>query len=151
MKKYSESILYDKADYHYESIESYGLPESHMSHHTLYFLRWLIENNLMSDLFNSEPRLIQEYRSGERSLLSIYEWWDCCFTDDMLSEEGNAFTQHYFDLNKGKYIMDYIDFLQGSLESEFHIEFNERNYEVLKQVIDKRYHKWKKRKWWWPF
>ena len=48
-----------------------------------------------------------------------------------------------FDFDKGKYIHDYIELLQGDLPSEFHIEYNEENYQRMKEVIDRRYKEWK--------
>ena len=152
MNEYKQPVVYDKTKYHLETIEGYGLPESHASHHTLYFLRWLIENGLMSEEFTLEAQPLDEYRTGKRTLLSLYEWWDCCLIDDMLSDEGNAFAQHYFDFEKGQYLNDYIGLLQGSLPSEFHIEFTDVNYAQLKPIIDKQYQRWKKpKKRRWPF
>ena len=145
-----QPVVYDKTKYHLETIDEYGLPESHASHHTLYFLRWLIENEIMSDEFKSETQPLNEYLTGERSLISLYEWWDCCLVDDMLSDEGNAFAQHYFDFEKGKYIQDYIKLLKGKLPSEFHVKYTDDNYAELKHILDKRYQDWKrpKKKWW---
>jgi hypothetical protein len=112
----------------------------------------LIENDLMGEEFTSEAEPLDQYRSGTRTLLSLYEWWDCCLLDGMLSDEGNAFAQHYFDFDGGQYLHDYIGLLKGSLPSEFHIEFTDDNYAKLKPIIDKRYRKWKNpKRWWWPF
>jgi hypothetical protein len=70
----------------------------------------------------------------------------------MLSEDGNKFAMHYFDFDKGRYIHDYIELLQGQLPSEFHINCNEANYQRMKEVIDRRYREWKTpKKSWWPF
>jgi len=139
-------VVYDKTKYHLETTDNYSLPEPHASYHTLYFLRWLIENDFMSDEFKSEEEPLNEYLTGKRSLLFLYEWWDCCLIDDMLSNEGNAFAQYYFDFEKGQYLKDYIGLLQGSLTSEFHIEFTDANYLKLKHIIDKNYKNWKKPK-----
>ncbi len=145
--------VYDKAKYHYETIEQHGLSEEHAANHTVFFLRWLIENNLMSEEFMEDSGdEIAKFRAGGATIHQVYEWWDCCLIDDMLSEEGNGFAMHYFDFDKGKYIHDYIDLLQGSLPSEFHIDYNEANYKRMKEVIDRRYKEWKvPKKSWWPF
>jgi hypothetical protein len=136
--------VYDKGKYHYDSVEEYGLPESHAYHHTVYFLRWLIDNDLMSEEFNSETAaLVEECRAGRASVLDVYEHWDCCLIDDMLSPEGNGFAKRYFDFEKGKYLSDYTGALQGTLPSEFHIDYNEANYQILKPIIDGRYANWK--------
>jgi hypothetical protein len=144
--------VYDKAKYHYETIEKYGLPEEHAANHTVFFLRWLIEQDLMDQSFVEESGgALQEFRAGA-SIHEVYEWWDGCLIDDMLSEEGNKFAMHYFDFHRGKYLQDYIDTLQGALPTEFHIVYSEENYQRMKRVIDSRYRDWKSpKKSWWPF
>ena len=57
----------------------------------------------------------------------------------MLSEEGNAFGMHYFDFERGRYIHDYIETLQGRLPSEFHVDYTEDGYQKMRKVIDRRY------------
>ncbi len=135
--------VYDKAKYHYESIEQHGLPEEHAANHTVVFLRWLIENELMSPWFIEESGdEIAKFHAGSTSIHQVYEWWDCCLIDDMLSDEGNAFAMHYFDFGKGKYIHEYIELLQGSLPSEFHVDYTEANYQRMKETIDRHYEEW---------
>jgi hypothetical protein len=145
--------VYDKAKYHYESIEQHGLSEEHAANHTVVFLRWLIEHNMMNDFFVRESNgTVEKFRRGEATIHQVYEWWDCCLIDDMLSEEGNAFAMAYFDFDHGKYIHDYIATLQGDLPTEFHVDYTEENYEKMRQVIDRRYAEWKPRKRnWWPW
>jgi hypothetical protein len=136
--------VYDKAKYHYESVEEAGLPDEHASNHTVPILRWLIENDLMSNFFleeGAEP--LARYKSGHLSIHGLYNWWDSCLIDDMLSEEGNAFGRHYFAFETGKYIPDYIATLQGRLPSEFHVVYSEGNYAKIRAVIDRRYAEWK--------
>ena len=83
---------------------------------------------------------------------SLYTWWDECLAGEMISDEGNAFGQEYFDFSKGQYISDYVELLQGSLPSEFHVIYDDANYSVLKNRIDERYREWKKRnRPWWRF
>jgi hypothetical protein len=146
--------VYDKAKYHFESVELAGLPEAHASNHAVPILRWLIENNLMSDFFVNEwADALAQYKSGELTIHGLYEWWDTCLVSDMLSEEGNAFAMHYFDYERGNYISDYKSALQGSLSSEFHVQYTEENYSKLRAIIDRRYSEWKqpKGKPWWKF
>jgi hypothetical protein len=145
--------VYDKAKYHFDSIQKHALSEEHAENHTVVFLRWLIERRLMSDFFENEAAdVLARFRNGAVGIHKVYEWWDCCLIDDMLSEEGNAFAMHYFDFERGRYIRDYIGTLKHGLPTEFHIDFTEANYEVMKRVIDRRYAEWKKAKRkWWPF
>jgi hypothetical protein len=60
----------------------------------------------------------------------------------MLSKKGNAFAMHYFDYDKGMDIHDYIKALKGDLKTEFHIAYNEENYQKIKIIIDRRYKEW---------
>jgi len=71
----------------------------------------------------------------------------------MLSEQGNAFAMHYFDYQRGKYISDYIETLQGDLPNEFHVPYTEDNYAKISAIIDRRYAQWKRRQSaaWWQF
>ncbi|HUG11976.1 MAG TPA: hypothetical protein VMM36_13230 [Opitutaceae bacterium] len=145
--------VYDKAKYHHETIEQHGLSDEHAANHTVVFLRWAIERRSMSDFFEKEAMdVLRKFRAGAVGIHEVYEWWDCCLIDDMLSEEGNAFAMHYFDFQEGRYLRDYISTLQRGLPSEFHIDFTEENYGAMKSVIDRRYEEWKKpKRKWWPF
>ena len=149
----SSPHVYDKAKYHYESVEQHGLSEEHAANHTVVFLRWLIAHNMMNDFFLRESHdVVDKFRAGEATIHQVYEWWDCCLVDDMLSEEGNSFAKAYFDFEIGQYIHDYIATLQGDLPSEFHVDYTEENYERMRQVIDRRYTEWSTRKrTWWPW
>jgi hypothetical protein len=134
--------VYDKAKYHDQSVEDFGLPAQHAANHTVFFLRWLIENGLMSDWFIEESSVVLgEYRAGAVSIHDVYEFWDECLIDDMLSDAGNAFAIQYFDFERGGYLKDYAEVLQGSLQSEFHVQYTEENFQKIRQVIDARYRK----------
>jgi hypothetical protein len=145
--------VYDKAKYHHETIQQYGLSEDHASNHTVVFFRWLIDRRLMSVFFETEAaEILAKFRAGQTTIHQVYGWWDHCLIDDMLSEDGNAFAKHYFDFGSGRYIQDYIGKLKGSRPSEFHIDYTDANYSMMKSVIDRRYSQWKKpTSWWWPF
>jgi hypothetical protein len=143
--------VYDKAKYHDGTIDKHGLSEDHAANHTVVFLRWLIERRLMSEFFEQEAaENLATFRAGRATIHEVYDWWDRCLVDDMLSEEGNAFAMHYFDFEHGRYIHDYIATLKRDLPTELHIEFTEANYAAMKLVMDRRYEEWKKpkRKWW---
>lgn len=137
--------VYDKAKYHSETVHKYGLPEEHDSNHTVVFLRWLVEHQMMSNFFGETGNdILRKFQAGEITIHDLYQWWDGCLVDDMLSEEGNAFAMHYFDFQSGQYIPDYIVTLQGRLPSEFHVEYSEDNYQKMREVIDRRYDEWKR-------
>jgi hypothetical protein len=137
------SHVYDKAKYHYETVEQHGLTQEHAANHTVFFLRWLMERDLMSKFFVEESRdILEKVRAGRATIYEVYEWWDCCLIDEMLSKEGNRFAMHYFDFDTGKYLQDYAEILQGALPSEFHVDYTEESYQRMKRVIDRRYTEW---------
>ena len=139
----SNPYVFDKAKYHNETIEQFGLPESHAANHTVPFLRWLIENKLMSEFFVAEcSEELVKFKQGQITIHELYGWWDCCLISDMISERGNAFCMTYFDFEKGSYIADYEATLKVALPSIFHIEYSDENYDRLRRVIDKRYKNW---------
>jgi len=137
-------IVYDKAKYHFESIEENGLPEIHAYIHTGMFLGWLIESNLIDDEFLEDfgediPRL----KRREITSPELFSLWDGALVDDMLNEEGNKFTQFYFDFENGQYINDYENNLANDLPSIFHVQDTWENYEKARKFINIRYNQWK--------
>jgi hypothetical protein len=152
-----QTIVYDKADYHFDSVDRFNLPYEHAYNHTLFFLRWLIQNDFLSDSFRTtSAAMLTEFDRGSKSIQELYEWWDGCLISNMLSKQGNLFTQSYFDFDHGQYINDYRNLLQNDLQTEMHILYNEANYQKLKPIIDRRYVEWKKsskKPWWktWKF
>ena len=135
---------YDKAKYHYETVQEEGLPDAHAANHAMYFMRWLIERDMMSEFFCNEGKEpLAGFRRGEWTIHQVYGWWDEVLAGDMLSDEGNAFAIAYFDFDKGVYLKDYEETLLGKYESTWHIPFTEENYRKFKTVIDRRYEEWK--------
>jgi hypothetical protein len=148
----SNTVVYDKAKYHDETIQGLGLPDDHACNHTTFFMSWLVKNRLMSDDFEYvENNPVNDYRLGKIPINELYEWWDCCLISEMLSPEGNAFAQAYFDFDKGMYLNDYGKFLQKNLPTQFHVPYTADNEAIIHAVIGKRYKDWKKGKKWWQF
>lgn len=147
----SAPVVYDKAKYHHETVHEYGLDEQQASVHTAFFLAWLINNDLMSDQFaHGIEERVDSCKRRATTPMPIYEWWDCCLVDDMLSDEGNEFAQSYFAFETGQYLSDYAEILVNGRESEFHVPFTWENYDCLSARIDQRYRRWKRQRaaWW---
>jgi hypothetical protein len=153
----NQPVVYDKAKYHSKTVLDAGLDDVQAEVHTAFFLGWLIDNDLMSDEFNGEcPELIAQYKSRETTALEVYEWWDCCLIDDMLSDTGNAFAQHYFDFQRGQYLAEYAELLVCDLPTAYHVPYSWDNYELIRRRIDQRFHEWESRgqtanRPWWRF
>ena len=145
MKK-SRIHVYDKAKYHLEEVEGFGLPEEHAFHHTTFFFSWLIKNELLSESFClSISGQVNDYLQGKITINQLYGSLDACLTSDMLNAEGNAFAKAYFDFNKGKYLDDYHQYLQKKLPSEFHVAYTKGNEDTIHAVISDRFIAWKKK------
>lgn len=141
-----EPIVYDKAKYHYEGEYPQDLPDEQAFVHTGMYLGWVIDRNLYSEEFASEcPDLIKQFKARQITGSEVYEWWDGCLLNDMLNEEGNAFSQYYFDFERGQFLADYDELLGGDLPSIYHVEDTWENYNKLKARIDQRYEAWKSR------
>lgn len=62
---------------------------------------------------------------------------------DVLTDEGNDFASHYFDLSQGNFIPDYRELLVRGLPSDYHVTDTWENYETIRQRFDDRYREWK--------
>ncbi len=137
--------VYDKAKWHYDGEFPSELDESQGFVHTGMFLGWLVDNDLMSEEFNSDfEDDIRDFKSQELTGAQIFE--RCCDGVLMLediSEPGNRFALHYFDFDKGQYLVDYETLLAKGLPTMYHVEDTWENYKKLKIQLDKRHSEWK--------
>jgi hypothetical protein len=82
----------------------------------------------------------------ERSLTPgafFLKFCDGKFTDEDLNDEGNAFAEHYFDLETGKYVNDYGDTLGLSPDDLYYGSDTWETFDKLRPVLDRRYAEWK--------
>ena len=129
-------IVYDKAKYHFETAN----PETKEPYvHTGMFLGWVMDHNLFSEFFGEESKsAIEDFKKRKVTGVDVYMEWDGALVDDMLNEEGNAFAQHYFHFDKGKFASDYAKLFNAGDPNFFKVTDTWDNYEKLKKVIDKR-------------
>ncbi len=148
----SSPVVYDKAKYHFETIEKNELPEIHAYIHTGLYLGWLVESELLDEEFLDDfGEDIPKFLSKEITAPELFALWDGALFDDMLNEEGNRFSQYYFDFETGEYINDYMTIVAKDLPSEFHVENSWDNYNVVKKMVTERFYEWKNppsKKWW---
>ena len=145
LKNIDDSYVFDKADYHAESIEEWGFDDDQVFVHTGMFLAWLVSNNMMSDFFIKESEdESRKLKSREISPSELYMNWDGVLVGDMLNKEGFNFACDYFDFKKGAYLEDYaMVFWAISNLDIFNIKDTWENFDKLKPTIDSRYKKWK--------
>jgi hypothetical protein len=140
-------FVYDKAKYHYDGDFPEDLPDEQAFVHTGLYLGWIIDRDLYSDFFREEDgEAIARFKAREITGPDVYEAWDGCLIEDMLSDEGNAFSRHYFDFERGRYLRDYEELLCPGLPSLFHVPNTWESYDHLKPRIDQRYAEWRGRR-----
>ena len=138
------SRIYDRARYHYGSVDGYGLPREHAYTHTTLFLAWAINRSLVSNWFEAKTkRELAAFRAGRLTVNQIYKRWGRRLTSEMLSPEGNAFARSYYHHETGSYFSDYRSCLQGQLPSEYHVQYTADNEALLHKVIDQRFQEWR--------
>lgn len=140
----SDPVVYDKAIYHTGGNHPEDLPDEQALVHTGLYLGWIIDHDLYSEEFAEYAAdQIAAFRARTRTGPQIYEWCDGALVEDMLNEEGNAFSRAYFDFEKGRFLADYEEILAEELPSLYHVEDSWDNYERLKPRLDARYLEWK--------
>jgi hypothetical protein len=151
-------MKYDDASWHYGGGEyPDDLSEDAAGTHSGMFVAWALLAGLGGKLFTVElPDELARLKA--RSVTPGRFFLDACdgkFVDEELNEEGNAFTQVYFDLDKGMYLGDYDAALVGDLSTAYHVPDTWQNFDKLKPVLDRRLAEWRggklRAKPWWKF
>lgn len=136
-------MSYDKAKYHFDSVIEEGLPLSQAYVHTGFYLGWLIDNDLLNEEFKEDyAESLALFTRREITAPQLFEEFDGALTDEELSDQGNAFTKHYFDFSTGDYLEDYCTYLVKDLPSELHVKDTWENYEIAASFISRRYQEW---------
>ncbi len=144
-------MAYDRADWHYGGDYPEGLPLENAGTHIGLFLAWIIKNNLEGEFHQKEScenliKVRNEEISGRDFLIDMC---DEKFWEEDLSEEGQSFTNHYYESDL--YLNDYDSALSSNLETLYHVENSWDNYHKLAPLISAAYDKWKKPKKFWQF
>ncbi|KKU66549.1 MAG: hypothetical protein UX89_C0022G0017 [Parcubacteria group bacterium GW2011_GWA2_47_16] len=145
------TILYDKAEYHFDADDWPKDVPAHQAYvHTGMFLSWIIDKDLFNKEFFDdfqEQKAVEACKNRVITGAQIYEEvLDGVLTNDALNAEGNDFAKYYFDTNNWPYLKDYMEVLCKGLPSEYHVKDTWENYDKLKQRIDENYSKWKQNK-----
>lgn len=142
-------MKYDAAAWHYGGDFPADLPQEAGATHAGMFIAWALLSGLSGDLHTSDfPEDIPVLR--ERSTTPGAFFLSACdgkFTDEDLSEEGNAFAGFYYDVESGGYLADYERTLGKDLpagrNSLYHIADTWENFDKLKPVLDSRLAEWR--------
>ena len=152
-------MKYDDASWHYGGEFPKELPPEAGATHIGMFVSWCVLNGLVGQLHLDEfPGYVESLKS--RSLTPgafLIQACDEKFTDEDLSDEGNAFARIYFDTQKGQYLADYEKTLAIPDKSLYHVADTWENFDKLAPVISRRFQNWKEHgavespKPWWRF
>ena len=108
-------------------------------------LAWIINNNLISDGRDAEcPDVIDRVRN--RATATTIFFADICFDlcqgkicDQDLSDDGNAFIQHYLADNLRRFTDDYF----GTLGEDMADIDSWDTYDQLAPIFDRRFEEWR--------
>ena len=134
-----ETKVYDKAKYHYGGQFHPNQTMEQALVHTGMYLGWIIDTGLYSEELAEDQETIGAFMAREITGPQVYQKYNGCFTGNMLNNEGNSFSQFYFDIESGRYLADYEDTLCQDLPSRYHVKDTWENYHKIKAVIDMRY------------
>ena len=138
-------MAYDRADWHYGGDYPKDLPPENGGTHIGMFLAWIITRNLESALLREvSPIALDAVRKREITGRDyLFDQCDEKFIDQDVSDEGNAFTQAYYEANT--YLEDYERVLGQGLASLYEVPDTWANFDVIAPVIDDRFRRWKDR------
>ncbi len=139
-------MKYDDATWHSGGDYPAHIPAAAAATHTGMYLVWALlaglggrfhGDNSAHDLGALKARTITP---GAYLLAAC----DGKFLDEDLGDEGNAFTQAYFDFETGQYLKDYQLALDQQFSSIYLIADTWKNFDTLKPILDARLAAWRK-------
>jgi len=135
--------VYDKAKYHDDSCLKGRLPDGQSFVHTGLFVAWLVNHDLVKTSPGYDDWVIANCKARLGAPTGYYEWNDGVLLDEMLTDEGNAFAQSYFDFENGQYLADYGLYVAFGLPSVFQVPNTWEAYNLVESFVDARYRQFK--------
>jgi hypothetical protein len=137
-------MKYDDASWHSGGDFPKDLSPDAAFTHTGLYLAWAVMADLGSkELHDDFGEELAKLSARLTPPCQVYRAMDGKLTDEDLSEEGNAFTKAYFDLDVGQYLKDYEEVLCEGLPTTYHVADSWENYERLKPILDSRLATWR--------
>ena len=139
-----DPMKYDDASWHYGGDFPRDLPIEAGATHIGMFVAWALISGLAGELHTEDfPDELEALRTRSVTPGAFFlEHCDGKFTDEDLSDQGNAFAAAYFNLESGDYLADYENVLGGSLPSLYHVQDTWQNFDLLKPTLDTRFTEW---------
>jgi len=151
------SAKYDDVSWHNGAAEyPKDLADEAAATHTGMFIAWALLSGLSGELHTKDmPDSVLRLQARSVTPGQFFLECDGKFVDEDLNGEGNAFTQAYFDLDKGRYLKDYDAVLCRGFATAYHVPDTWENFDKLKPLLDRRLAEWRRgelgRKPWWKF
>lgn len=103
-------MKYDDANWHYGGDFPAGQPQEYGRTHIALFLKWCFVKGWAGELHTGEePEAVSAVVDGALSATEFFfKYCDGKFTDEDLSEAGNAFAKQYYG-DDGLYLYDYAE------------------------------------------
>jgi len=138
-------MKYDDASWHSGGDFPADLPPEAGATHAGMFLAWALLKGLGSEFFEDEaPEAVAELNARTSTPGTVFlSYCDGKLTDSDLSDAGNAFARHYFDLQSGAFLQDYERTLALALPTTYHVPDTWDSFDRLRPVIDRRYEEWR--------
>ncbi|MGC7559731.1 hypothetical protein [Pasteurella sp. PK-2025] len=137
-------MKYDDQKWHLNDDFPLGLDEKCALIHMGFFITWVIDSNLESDLlaskFHNEINLLKN-----REITGVDFIIKCCdnkISSDDLNDTANKFAEFYY--SSDKYFDDYVDLSDPNKDSIFLEPNSWDKYSEVKNIIAKRYDSWQK-------
>lgn len=140
--------VFDKAVFHLDAVRRAGLPDAQAAVHIGLFFGWIVARGLHASwLEDRAPLDFEEFRSRRLTGAGLLATWDGALLDDMLGDEGLAFTAAYYGpAGRGwghGFLDDYAELLASELPNEFSVPDSWESFDALAQVLDERHGAWR--------
>lgn len=139
-------MKYDDASWHYGGDFPAGLPDEAGATHTGMFVAWALLSGLGGEIHTVEcPEDLEALQSRAITPGAFFlKFCDGKFTDEDLSEEGNAFAGEYFKFEGDGFLTDYTNALPSNLPSLYHVPDSWETFEMLRPILDGRLKNWRR-------
>ena len=139
-------MKYDDASWHSGDKLPKGLPDEAGATHIGMFACWALLSGLAGDLHTQDfPEKLAGLRNRSQTPGQFFlESCDGKLTNEDLNDEGNAFARVYYDVQRGRYLIDYEATLGGGrLASLYSVQNTWKNFDRLSPILDRRLAEWR--------
>lgn len=134
-----QDVAYDKAKWHYGGDFPRWTPKRRAFVHTGFFLVWLVDRRMVSDLLATESaKRVAAIRARRGRPSDLYVEWDGVLASEMLNDLGNAFARDYYEL---RFLEDYASVFADA--APYGVRGSWQEYERLAPLLDERFDEWR--------